>query len=69
MSLGEEYLLEEIEVLTGERLGQQWLEGYEPDLTREPLNARKNSRSAQKRRAKQRAHGGKNGARGGGRRR
>lgn len=57
MSLGEEYLLEEIEVILDERLAQQWLEGYEPDLTREIPQNNKNSRSAQKRRAKQRAHG------------
>ena len=57
MSLGEEYLLEEIEVILDQRLPQQWLEGYEPDLTREIPQNNKNSRTAQKRRAKQRAHG------------
>ena len=57
MSLGEEYLLEEIEAILDQRLPQQWLPGFEPDLTREIPQQRKNSRSAQKRRAKQRAHG------------
>ncbi|PVZ72253.1 DEAD/DEAH box helicase [Pelagibaculum spongiae] len=55
MSMGEEYLLEEIEVLMGDRLPQQWLKGYEPDLTREIPANRKNSRSAEKQRAKKRA--------------
>ncbi|WP_419811001.1 DEAD/DEAH box helicase [Bacterioplanoides sp.] len=63
MSLGEEYLLEEIEVILDERLPQQWLEGYEPDLTKEIPENRKNTRTAQKRRAKQRAHGQSTGKR------
>jgi len=51
----ENYLLEEIEVLLDSRLPQQWLTGYEPDLTRIVETTTKNSRSAQKRRAKKRA--------------
>ena len=53
----ENYLLEEIEVLLDSRLPQQWLQGFEPDLTREIQSTPKNSKSAQKRRAKARAFG------------
>jgi len=63
MSLGEEYLLEEIEALMDTRLNQQWLPGYEPDLTKEIPQDRKNSKAAQKRRAKKRAYGQKTGNR------
>jgi ATP-dependent RNA helicase RhlE len=55
----ENYLLEEIEVLLDLRLPQQWLEGYEPDLARIVEVSTKNSRGAQKRRAKKRALGKK----------
>lgn len=61
MSLGEEYLLEEVEALLDTRLNQQWLPGYEPDLTKEVPTDRKNSKAAQKRRAKKRAFGHKTG--------
>lgn len=61
MSLGEEYLLEEVEALLDTRLNQQWLPGYEPDLTKEVPSDRKNSKTAQKRRAKKRAFGHKTG--------
>lgn len=57
----EQYLLEEIEALLDTRLNQQWYPGYEPDLTREPSSNKKNSKAAQKRRAKQRALGQKTG--------
>lgn len=53
----ENYLLEEVEAVLKERLAQQWFAGFEPDLTKEPTNNKKNSRSAQKRRAKERAYG------------
>ncbi|GAA6135889.1 DEAD/DEAH box helicase [Oceaniserpentilla sp. 4NH20-0058] len=53
----EHYLLEEIEALLDTRLNQQWFPGYEPDLTKESSTNRKNSKAAQKRRAKQRAFG------------
>ncbi|WP_420553962.1 DEAD/DEAH box helicase [Neptuniibacter marinus] len=53
----ENYLLEEVEALLDERLPQQWLEGFEPDFTRVIEVNRKNSKSAQKRRAKKRALG------------
>ncbi|WP_028117871.1 DEAD/DEAH box helicase [Ferrimonas senticii] len=60
---GEEYLLEEIEAVIGDRLGQQWYPGFEPDLTKEPLDDPRNSRAAQKRRAKKRGRGGRTGNR------
>lgn len=53
----ENYLLEEIEALLEERLPQQWLQGFEPDPMRVVEVSRKNSKSAQKRRAKKRALG------------
>lgn len=56
MSMGEEYLLEEIEVILGDRLPQSWYPGYEPDLTKPPINVKKNSRGAQKKRQKDRAY-------------
>ena len=49
------HLLEEIEVLLDTRLPQQWLQGFEPDLTREIEISRNNTKAAQKRRAKKRA--------------
>ena len=53
----ENYLLEEVEAVLNERLAQQWFPGFEPDLTREIPKSNKNSRGAQKRRAKDRAYG------------
>ncbi len=61
LSEDENWLLEEIEVILDERLPQQWLPGYEPDVTKAPSVSRKNSRTAQKRRTKQRALGKKTG--------
>jgi superfamily II DNA/RNA helicase len=57
LSPDENWLLEEIEALLDCRLPQQWLPGYEPDLTKESAVSRKNSRTSQKRRAKERAYG------------
>lgn len=54
VSEDENYLLEDIEALLDQRLAPQWLAGYEPDPTKN-TNSRKNSRAAEKRRAKQRA--------------
>ena len=53
----EAYLLEEIEAILDTRLNQQWFPGFEPDFTKTPSTDKKNSKSAQKRRAKQRAMG------------
>lgn len=59
LSPEENYLLEEVEAVLGSSLPQQWLPGYEPDLTREAKPTRKNSRAAQKKRARDRALGNK----------
>ena len=67
MSMGEEYLLEEIEAVLDDRLPQSWYPGYEPDLTRPIPKNKKNSRAAQKGRQKARAYGEKTGNRSGGR--
>ena len=63
ISLGEEYLLEEIEAILDTRLPQSWYPGYEPDLTKPIPSNKKNSRTAQKQRAKSRAFGKKTGNR------
>ncbi|WP_065188050.1 DEAD/DEAH box helicase [Shewanella woodyi] len=52
-------LLEEVEAVLDTRLPQQWLEGFEPDLTKSVSVTRKNSKSAQKQRARRRATGSK----------
>lgn len=57
LSPDENWLLEEIEAVLDARLPQQWLPGYEPDLTKEAPVSRKNTRTAQKSRAKERAYG------------
>jgi superfamily II DNA/RNA helicase len=54
LSFEEEYLLEAIEALLDTRLGQQWYTGFEPDMTKERTVSKKNSRTAQKNRAKAR---------------
>ena len=59
LSAEENYLLEEVEAILNTSLPQQWLPGYEPDLTREVKPSRKNSRGAQKKRARDRALGKK----------
>jgi ATP-dependent RNA helicase RhlE len=62
LSPPENYLLEEVEAVLGERLAQQWFEGFEPDLTKKAAPpSRKNTRSAQTRRQKDRAFGKKTG--------
>ena len=63
MSLGEEYLLEEIEVILDSRLPQSWYPGYEPDFDKPVTKKRNTSRTAEKQRAKQRAFGKKTGNR------
>ncbi|MEC4726405.1 DEAD/DEAH box helicase [Shewanella sp. D64] len=52
-------LLEEVEAVLDTRLPQQWLAGFEPDLTKSSPDLRKNSKSAQKQRARRRAAGGR----------
>ncbi len=63
MSMGEEYLLEEIEAVLDDRVPQSWYPGYEPDLTKPVPKNKKNSRAAQKGRQKARAYGEKTGNR------
>ncbi|USD39062.1 DEAD/DEAH box helicase [Ferrimonas sp. SCSIO 43195] len=63
LSPGEEYLLEEIEAVLDQRLPQQWLPGFEPDFSKPVEDHRKNSRTAQRRRVKKRAQGGRTGNR------
>lgn len=63
LSAEERWMLEEIEVILDTKLPTQWLPGYEPDLTKEVVVSRKNSRAAQKKRAKQRAQGKRTGNR------
>ncbi|GGI82297.1 DEAD/DEAH box helicase [Shewanella gelidii] len=53
----EEPLLEAIEIVIDKRLAQQWLPGFEPDLTKAAPTGRKNSKAAQRQRAKKRALG------------
>jgi ATP-dependent RNA helicase RhlE len=57
LSIGEEYLLAEVEAILDTRLPQQWLPGYEPDLTKEIKSSKKNGRTAQNKRRKDRAYG------------
>lgn len=52
-------LLEELESLLDKRLPQQWLPGFEPDLTKMEVQPRKNGKAAQRQRAKKRALGAK----------
>ena len=57
VSLDENWLLEEIEILLDERLTPQWLQGFEPDLTKEPKDNRKNTAKSRKQRDKKRILG------------
>ncbi|SQH77845.1 ATP-dependent RNA helicase RhlE [Shewanella benthica] len=54
----DEHLLEEVEAVLDKRLPQQWLAGFEPDLTKSVDTPRKGGRNAHKQRAKKRANGG-----------
>ncbi|MCJ8319000.1 MAG: DEAD/DEAH box helicase [Colwellia sp.] len=58
LSPSEEWLLEAVEKVVDSRLLQQWLPGYEPDLTKQPKSDR-NSRGGQKKRARKHALGEK----------
>jgi superfamily II DNA/RNA helicase len=59
MSPSEEWLLEAVEKILDTRLMQQWLPGYEPDLTKKDLPARKNTLGQQKKHGRQKAFGDK----------
>lgn len=52
-------LLEEVEAVLDKRLPQQWYPGFEPDFNKMAPEPRRNSKAAQKQRAKKRALGGK----------
>lgn len=57
MSIDEEWLLNDIETLLDERLNQQWLPGYEPDLTKKAkslTNSKRSARSSEKQQTKKR---------------
>ena len=60
VSLDEQWLLEEIEVLLDTRLTPQWLAGYEPDPNKKPKDNRKNTNKSRKERDKKRILGKKN---------
>ncbi|NKC18410.1 MULTISPECIES: DEAD/DEAH box helicase [Pseudoalteromonas] len=57
VSIDEQWLLEEIEIFLDERFAPQWLLGYEPDLTKEPKDTRRNSGKSKKQRDKKRILG------------
>ncbi|PAJ75415.1 DEAD/DEAH box helicase [Pseudoalteromonas sp. NBT06-2] len=60
LSSEENWLLEQVENVIKNRLPQQWLPGYEPDLSKKTIKDDfKNTRSAQKRRIKKRTFGEK----------
>ncbi|MBB1397277.1 DEAD/DEAH box helicase [Pseudoalteromonas sp. SG44-8] len=59
VSLDEQWLLEEIEVLLDTRLTPQWLAGYEPDPNKKPKDNRKNTNKSRKERDKKRITGQK----------
>ena len=57
MSPSETWLLEAVEKVLDTRLMQQWLPGYEPDLTKTEPPARKNTLGQQKKHGRQKAFG------------
>ncbi|TWX63861.1 DEAD/DEAH box helicase [Colwellia sp. C1TZA3] len=57
MSPSEAWLLEAVEKVLDTRLMQQWLPGYEPDLTKTDPPARKNTLGQQKKHGRQKAFG------------
>ena len=59
VSIDEQWLLDEIDILLDTRLTPQWLPGYEPDLTKEPKQVRKNTNKALRSRDKKRILGQK----------
>ncbi len=60
MSPSEAWLLEAVEKVLDTRLMQQWLPGYEPDLTKTDAPARKNTLGQQKKHGRKKAFGDKN---------
>jgi ATP-dependent RNA helicase RhlE len=59
MSPNEEWLLEAVEKVLDSVLLQQWLPGYEPDLTKQNQPAKRSSKGKQKQHARNKALGHK----------
>jgi len=59
MSPDEEWLLKAVEEVLDTRLLQQWLPGYEPDLTKKPTKSRNETRKPSKKHARNKALGQK----------
>jgi superfamily II DNA/RNA helicase len=59
MSPDEEWLLKAVEEVLDTRLLQQWLPGYEPDLTKKPSKGRTNQRQPSKKHERKKALGQK----------
>ncbi|MEE1673791.1 DEAD/DEAH box helicase [Agarivorans aestuarii] len=57
LSVDDEHLLHDLEAQLDRRLPQQWYPGFEPDLSQPAPSNKRNSRSVQKRKARQRALG------------
>ena len=57
MSPDEEWLLTAVEEVLDTRLLQQWLPGYEPDLTKKTKPTKRSNSGANKKRARQQALG------------
>jgi superfamily II DNA/RNA helicase len=57
MSPNEEWLLTAVEEVLDNRLLQQWLPGYEPDLTKTESNTKKSSKGSEKQKARKKAFG------------
>lgn len=69
LSPDENQLLEDIEKVLDARLPQQWLEGYEPDLTKDFGKQRTNAKAAHKRKENRQNNKKRSGSRTGGRQR
>ncbi|ENY70819.1 ATP-dependent RNA helicase RhlE [Aeromonas diversa CDC 2478-85] len=57
-------LMEKVEAVLDTRLPQQWFPGFEPDLTRDIPTPSRNSKGAQKQKARRQALGGNKGSKG-----
>ncbi|GAB1621161.1 DEAD/DEAH box helicase [Agarivorans albus] len=55
LSVDDEHLLHDLEAQLDRRLPQQWYPGFEPDLSQPAPSNKRNSRSAQKKKARRRA--------------
>jgi hypothetical protein len=57
MSPDEEWLLKAVEEVLDTHLLQQWLPGYEPDLSKKSKSEQRHNSGANKKRARQKAFG------------